>query len=125
MPTMRREGWGLRMPRPRPSPSTHLVHYRLRGGCCPASWAIWVPSRQPWEAVALPAMCRGLCQLPGCHAVPGGGSPHTEGSGAGLSDVLHAGRLPEHAGLLSLPPEQGKQGPTSPFSAHILPIVNL
>ena len=57
--------------------------------------------------------------------MPGRGSPHTEGSGAGLSDVLYAGRLPEHAGLLSLPPEQGKQGPTPLFSAHVLPIVNL
>ena len=109
MPTMRREDWGLRMPQPRPSPCTHLVHYRLRGGCCPASWAIWVPSRQPREAAALPTMCRGLCQLPGCHAVPGRGSPHTEGSGAGLSDVLYAGRLPEHAGLLSLPPGCGQE----------------
>lgn len=57
--------------------------------------------------------------------MPGGGSPRAAGSGAGLSDVLHAGRLPEHAGLLSLPPDQGEEGPTSLFYTRVLPILSL
>lgn len=97
-----------------PSPCTHLVFYRVRRECRPAYWAIRVPSGQLWEAAAVPAMCRGLHQLRGCHAVPGGGSSGAAGRGPGLPGLLHAGRLPEHAGLLPLPPKQGKQGPTSP-----------
>lgn len=44
--------------------------------------------------------------------MPGGGGPGTEDGSAGLPDLLHAGGLPEYAGCLPLPREQGKAGPT-------------
>lgn len=68
------------------------------------------------------AMSRGLHQLHRCHTMPGRGSPGTAGSSAGLPGLLHAGRLPEHAGLLPLPQQQGKEGPASLSCTHILPI---
>ena len=54
---MVREGWDLKMPQPSLSPFTHLVLYRVGGECCPAYQAIWIPTRQLWETVALPAVC--------------------------------------------------------------------
>lgn len=56
--------------------------------------------------------------------MPGRGGPGTAGSSAGLSGLLHAGCLPEHAGLLPLPLEQGKEGPDSLFCTRILPVPN-
>lgn len=43
--------------------------------------------------------------------MPGGGGPGTEDGSAGLPDLLHAGGLPEYAGCLPLPREQGKAVP--------------
>lgn len=120
---MVREGWDLRIPQPSLSLFTHLFLYRVGGECCPAYQAIWIPTRQLWETAEVPAMCRGLYQLHGCHTLPSGGGPSTAGSSDGLPGLLHAGCLPEHAGLLPLPPEQGKEGPTSPSCTHVLSIL--
>lgn len=43
--------------------------------------------------------------------MPGGGGPSTEDGSAGLPGLLHAGCLPEYAGRLPLPQEQGKKAP--------------
>lgn len=43
--------------------------------------------------------------------MPGGRGPGTEDGSAGMPGLLHAGGLPEYAGGLPLPREQGKKAP--------------
>lgn len=55
--------------------------------------------------------------------MPGRGRPGTAGSTTGLPGLLHASHLSGHAGLLPLPLEQGKEGPTWLSSTQVLPIL--
>lgn len=104
-------------------PSSLLILCRLRGEYHTDFGAIRVPARRLRKAATVPAVSRGLHQLSGCHTVPGGGGPGTEDGSAGMPGLLHVGCLPEYAGRLPLPREQGKKAPhLSLLCTHIHPI---
>lgn len=71
--------------------------------------------RGRWGVPAvLPTLPPGMHHLRGRHALPHPGGPGTAGGRPLLPGLLHAGRLPQHARLLPLPPQQGKASPGHP-----------
>lgn len=63
-----------------------------------------------WGSPAgVPTLPRGMRQLRGRHPLPDPGGPGAAGGHPVLPGLLHAGRVPQHAGLLPLPQEQGKR----------------